>query len=226
MKPSQATRPDSGSALLRQIGRKGVDLEKAARRIGRNPGLVPETVKGLDAEQADVKYRCAKVLRILSAQKPEALYPHIDTFIRLLDRPNRILTWEGLHVIGNLAATDRKAKVDRIIAKYLSPISGAVMVSAANAVRGAAKIARAKPHLAQRIASELLKVEGAEYQTPECRNVVLGHVVEAFDRFFELVENPVPVIALVRRQLRNPRNSTRRKAELFLKKRQAGRSGC
>jgi hypothetical protein len=224
LKPSRAIRPVSGPALLRQISRKRVDLERIARRIGRNPGLVPEVIKGLSAEQADVKYRCAKVLRILSVQESEALYPYIETFISLLDSPNRILTWEGLHVIGNLAAVDRRARIDWTIAKYLSPISGAVMVSAANAVEGAAKIARAKPHLAQRIASEFLKAEDAEYQTPECRNVVLGHVIQAFDQFFELVEDREPVIALVRRQLRNPRNSTRRKAELFLKKHQSSQS--
>ena len=92
------------------------------------------------------------------------------------------------------------------------------MITAANTIGGAGKIARAKPHVAEKVGAALLKVETATYQTAECRNVALGHTVAALDLFFEHIRNAQPVLAFVERQLRNSRNAVRRKATAFLKK--------
>ncbi len=83
--------------------------------------------------------------------------------------------------------------------------------------KAAAKIALAKPELADRIAQELLKVEKASYQTNDCRNIALGHTIQSFGQFFDQITDKEPVIELIRRQLNNPRNATRRKAEAFAK---------
>jgi hypothetical protein len=95
---------------------------------------------------------------------------------------------------------------------------GREMIGAANAIVAAANIALAKPHLADRIVKEILKVERASYQRPECRNVAIGHAIKSFDRCFRHVGNKRPVLAFVKRQLENPRPATRRKAERFLKR--------
>ena len=76
----------------------------------------------------------------------------------------------------------------------------------------------AKPHLTERIVRELLKVEEAKYQAAECRNVALGHAIEAFDALFEQLDDPQPVLRRARRQQKNTRSATRRKAERFLRK--------
>lgn len=54
--------------------------------------------------------------------------------------------------------------------------------------------------------------------TPECRNIAKGKAVEAFDLFFDQIKDQAPVIRFVKRQLKNTRNSTRKKAEKLLKK--------
>jgi hypothetical protein len=45
---------------------------------------------------------------------------------------------------------------------YLAPIRGPVMITAANTIKGAVIIARAKPHLAAKIAGALMRVERAK----------------------------------------------------------------
>ncbi len=75
-----------------------------------------------------------------------------------------------------------------------------------------------KPELSDKIAQEILKVEKAKYQTAECRNVALGHAIKSFDQFFDQIEDKEPVIKLIKRQLKNTRNATRKKAEKFIKK--------
>ena len=204
--------------LLGKIARKGSDKEAIAEEITDRPESIVEVIEGLNSKKASIRYGCGKVLRIISKQHPEALYPHIDTFIKLLDSENNIMKWEGIQVIGNLACVDKGKKIDAILPRYLKPIQGPVMITAANVIGGAARIAAAKPYLAERIAKAMLKVEHAEYATAECRNVALGHALDAFELFFDKIKNKQPVIDLVTKQLDNTRSGTRKKAEKLLKK--------
>ena len=206
------------NTLQTEINNQRTTIEKLAERVVRRPELLPEAFDGLGADTARVKYGCLKLLRIISERKPDILYPEIGRLIRLLDSENNILKWGAIIIIGNLAAVDSERKIDRILDRYLQPISGHVMITAANVIGGAGKIARAKPHLANRIAQAVLQVETANYQTGECRNVASGHAIESFDLFFEHLKQPQPVIEFVKRQLNNRRNAVKRKAARFLKK--------
>ena len=121
-------------------------------------------------------------------------------------------------VVTALAAVDSENKFEAIFDQYFAPIPGPVLIPAANVIGGAAKIALAKPELSDKIAGELLKVEKARYQTAECRNVALGYTIKSFDQFFDQITDKEPVIKLIKKQLKNTRNATRKKAEKFLKK--------
>ena len=209
----------SGSRLLQQIGRKASDKEAIACRVIKKRELLSDLFRGLSADEPGVKYGCSKILRIISEKKPRMLYARLDFFIDLLDSDNTFHEWAAILIIGNLASVDSKKRIDRILDSYLRPIHGPVMISAANVMRGAARIAATKPWLVERIAKALLNVEKARYKTAECRNVALGHAIQSLDGIFDQINDKGPVIRLIRRQLKNPRNATRKKAERFLKKR-------
>ena len=208
----------SMTTITEAAGRKSEDLEALARRVVRQPGLLPGVFAGLDAKPARTKYGCLKLLRLLSESKPQLLYPELDRLVRMLDSENQIFKWGAILMLGNLATVDSKRKLDGILEKYLQPISGPVMITAANVIHGAGKIAQAKPRLADQIAQALLRVEAANYQTTECRNVALGHAIESLESFFGQVRQPQPVVDFVRRQLDNPRNAVKKKAARFLKR--------
>ncbi len=175
--------------------------------------------EGLNEDKPRVRYGCAKAIRIMSEQRPDLLYPHFDFFVRLLDHENKILQWDAAFVLSHLAREDDGDKIAALLARYFSPIPGPVMITAANVIQGGARIAQAKPHLADRIAAEILKVATARYQTPECRDVAIGHAIQALGAILPLLRNPVPVAQFVRKQVRNRRPATRKKAEQFLKSR-------
>ena len=197
---------------------KSVSPEAIVRKVIRQPGLLPEVFAGLGAETARVKYGCLKLLRSLSEKRPAILYPEIGRLFQLLDSENNILKWGAIIMIGNLAGMDSEGKIEGILEDYLQPISGHVMITAANVIRGAGKIAQTKPRLADQIARAVLRVETANYQTPECRNVAMGHAIESLAVFFAQLQQPQPVVDFVRRQLDNPRNAVRKKAAKFLKR--------
>jgi len=206
------------NAITTEIIKKGADIRKLAEQVASHPKLLSEAFDGLGADKARIKYGCLKLLRILSERKPGILYPEIDRFFRLLDSENNVFKWGAIIIVGNLAAVDSGGKIDDILDRYLQPISGHVMITAANVVGAAGKIALAKPHLADQIARALLQVEAATYQTKECRNVVTGHAIESFDLFFVHLKKPQPVVEFVKRQLNNRRDAVKKKAARFLKR--------
>ena len=206
--------------IIAEISEKDADLDAIAEKIMKRQTLLKHLFTGMQARPARIKYPCCKVIRKISEKKPQMLYPQIDFFIELLDHEKNVMQWEGIHVIGNLASVDTENKIEKIFDKFFAPITGPVMITAANVVAAAAKIAQAQPQLQDKITKEILKVEKAKYQTPECRNVVLGKAVDTFDQFFDQIKDPKPVVKLIKKQLKNTRNSTKIKAEKFLKKHQ------
>jgi len=187
-------------------------------RAGHSPEEVDALCDGLASPQPPTRYGSAKLLLLLSGQDPGLLYPRFDFFARLMEGEARVLRWNASRILGNLARADGEGRIEKLLDRYLAPITGSEMIAAANTMQGAAEIARAKPHLADRIAKEILKVSRAHYATPECRNVAAGHAIRALDRFFEHVQKRKPVLAFVESELANPRPATRNKAARFLKK--------
>jgi len=206
--------------ILGKLGKKEIEAEDVAKNAIKDPSLLPEIFNGVSSTKARIRYGCAKILRIISEENPEKLYPRIDFFIELLDSDKRILKWIALYIIANLTKVDVKNRFDDIFDKYYGLLNAEYMVTVANVVGNSGKIARAKPHLSQKITSELLKLENLtikSHLTQECKNILLGHAISAFDMYFDQIENKDEVISFVRRQLNNTRNATKVKAEKFLK---------
>lgn len=207
-----------GQLLLKRIATKDSDKEKLAGAVIKQPELLSEVLAGLGSEEAPLKYGCAKIVRLISEREPAVLYPKMDILVGLLDSGNQILKWGAIIAIGNLAAVDTKRKIGKILDRYLEPIPGPELITASNVIGGAAKIALAKPKLTDRIVDDILKVEKARYATPECRNVAMGHAIEALSKIFERAKRKDRILRFIEKQTGNARNATRKKAERFLKK--------
>ena len=190
-----------------------------ADAVERNHELILEVLAGLGATRAATKFGASKALRILSERAPELLYPHFDSFTALLAHDNHILKWNATLTLANLARVDRESRIEGMLDRYLDLIVGPNMITAANAMRGAAIIGAAKPHLVQHIVSRIMRVERAKYATPECRNVAIGHALRALEDLSPLLTDRRKVRLFAARQLGNPRTATSAKARRFLKAR-------
>lgn len=186
----------------------------------KDSGLLPEIFNGISSENPRIRMKSAKILRVISEKNPKILYSKMDFFVNLLDSPNKILRWIATDVIGNLTSIDSKNKFDKIFKKYYSLLSAESMITVGHVVDNSGKIAKAKPHLTQKITSELSKIEEiptSPHLTQECKNILLGKTILAFGMYFDQIENKDSVISFVKRQLDNTRNATKVKAERFLK---------
>jgi len=147
------------SELLRKLATKSITTKELFQKVEQNFNLLPEVLNGVFSSKAAIRYGCAKVLIDLSKKYPKKLYPYMDFFIDLLDGKYRILTWNAMAIIANLAKVDEDKKFDAIFDRYYGFLNDAYMVTVANVVGNSARIALAKPYLTQRITNELLKVE-------------------------------------------------------------------
>jgi len=174
-----------------------------------------DLLESLGSEQARTRLSASKALRELSQRDPGSVYPYFDVFAGLLGHPNNVVKWNAILTLAHLAPVDSEGKLDCLLDEYLAPITGPVMITAANTIQGAALIALAKPHLADRIAARILRVEKANYATPECRNIAIGHALEALWKIRALLTTPGRVHTFAARQMGNPRPATARKAARF-----------
>ena len=209
--------------LLTKVATKALTKEELIQKVKQDFDLIPVLLKGISSPKATVRYGCAKVLTDLSEEHPEKLYPHMDAFIELLDSKYRILTWNAMAIIANLAKVDRAQKFDAIFDKYYGFLNNEYMVTVADVVGNSGKIAMAKPQLIHKITAELLKVEdisATPHLTEECKRVIAENAIRSFDLFFDKIEEKEKkkVLSFVKRQLDSSRRTLRTKAADFIKK--------
>ncbi len=214
--------------VLKQLAVKGADINAVADWLIEDRKQIPVLVEALLSEKSSKKFAYEKALRLVSEKQPGLIYPYFDVFVGLLDSDNSFLKWGAIITVGNLASVDTKKKLEAIFEKYYAPITGPVLVTAANIIGSSVTIARAKPSLVDSITREILKVEKAKFQrkgrpSPECRNVAIGQAIDSVDEFFDLISDKTAVLKFVKRQLKNTRKPVVRKAEQFIHKYEASR---
>ena len=191
------------------------------RIVEHNFDLIPILVKGMYSLKPSVRYGCGKVLMDLSETHPEKMYQNIDSFIDLLDSKYRIITWNSMAIIANIAEVDKEKKIDTIFQKYINFLKDEYMITVANTIENLGKIALAKPYLIQKITTEILRVENIKltpHLTEECRRVIAEKAIGSFDQFFNNIQEKKKVLSFVERQVKSSRKSLRSKATEFVKK--------
>jgi hypothetical protein len=214
-------RNDDFSELAQALVDKSITKEELLKKVKQDFSMIPLLLDGVDSSKAAVRYGCAKVLMDLSAEHPEKLYPHFDSFVDMLDSKYRILTWNALAVIANLTRVDSDKKFDAIFDKYYSFLDNDYMVTVANVVGNSGTIAQAKSYLIPKITKELLKVQDISvtpHLTDECKRVIAQQTVKTFDLFFDRIDQKEWVLSFVEACRDSPREKLRTAAEKFLEK--------
>jgi hypothetical protein len=209
--------------LLQQLAEKSIMRKELLAAVEKDFTLLPTLMTGVSSPKANVRYSCASTLVNLTEKHPEKLYGHMDFFVSLLDSKHRILLWNGMAAIANLCSVDVDKKFDAIFDKYYGFLDNEYMVTVANTVGNSARIARAKPYLAPKITTALLRVSEISttpHLTEECTRVIAEKAVESFDQFFDLLapKEKTKVLAFVKKHIDSSRVSLRKNAQTFLQK--------
>jgi hypothetical protein len=208
----------SSQPIQEELDRKENNADRISKLVAADDSLVPEVIRGLGSPGATAKFKCARILKTLSGNRPEMLYPYFDFFMSLTEDSNSIVKWNAIDIIAGLCAVDSDGKFPGVFEKFYGLLSAGELITAAHVVENSGRIANARPELLDKIADELLKVEAVPLPTEECRNILRGKAIEALGECFGRVKNRDEVVAFVKKQLGNPRPATRKKAAVFLKK--------
>ncbi|KKT53702.1 MAG: hypothetical protein UW45_C0029G0011 [Parcubacteria group bacterium GW2011_GWC2_44_22] len=198
--------------ILDELDQKSDKSGEVAGKVVKSPALLPELLVGLDNETGRIKLRAAKVLKIISEKNPATLYPNWEFFVNLLDSENNILRWIAIDVLANLTAIDHENKFERIFPKFFGLMSLGSLITAAHVVDNSACIIKNKPQFENQITDILLQVDKVKLPTAECRNILIGKAIEAFEQYFDQLERKDEARAFVEKQLNNSRPATKEKA--------------
>ena len=207
--------------LFQKLVDKSLTKEALLQKVKQDFDLLPTIMTGVSSSKAAIRYGCAKVLMDLSEDYPGKLYPYMDYFINLLDSKYRILTWNAMAIVANLAKVDAEKKFDASFNKYFGFINDEYMVTVANVVGHSGKIALAKPYLINKITNELLKVKKIStgpHLTEECKRVIAEAAIKSLSMFFDQIEQKDKVISFVESYVNSSRRKLREEAENFLKR--------
>jgi hypothetical protein len=180
------------------------------------PAQIPLALERFAAPAGTDRYAAGKALVLTADKAPDRLYPHFDALVPFLSSDTNIIRWNALRILAALAPVDSCHKLDALLDTFFAFITGANMISAANAILACGTIARARPDLLRRIVAAILQVESATYETPECRNVAIAHTLDVFTSLWPVIAHKPAVRAFVQRQQSNPRPSAAKRAKALL----------
>jgi hypothetical protein len=204
---------------LSELEKRDVEVVDIAEEVMENPAQTKELLACVFSTKPRVKFGSAKILRIISERNPKLLYSEIDFFVHLLDTDNAILRWTALDIIANLTTVDSNNKFDNMLfRKFCSFLQEGNLITAAHVVDNLGKIAQVKPEFQEEVTRKLLHVEEISLPTKECRNILVGKIINAFSIYYDQINDKHKVISFVKRHLNNRRKATSVKAEKFLKK--------
>jgi hypothetical protein len=193
---------------------------KAAERVAelsvKNRLVLKQVLEGAASENKRIKNASAKCLREVSRINAKILYPEFNFFVKLIDGDDTILKWNAIEVVSNLTEVDNGGRFNgNILKKYFALLSDESMVTAANTITALGKVALYKPRLRKKIIEELVNVDTLPHSA-ECRNILAGHALLAFENYIDEVEDIKEIKLFAQKHLKNRRNATRKKAENIL----------
>lgn len=188
-----------------------------------NPEMIGVLLEIIRKDKGSTKFYCDKVIRKVSEMKPSLVYPYFKEIAQLIDSTNNFIKWGALLTISNLIPIDQERRFDAIYDKYFDLINSDSMITAATVAGNAWKFVQSWPEKENDITARMLRVLENTYLNKgkpslECKNILIGHVIECFDKYFEVSGNQNKILEFVGGQKDNNRKSTAKKAAAFLKK--------
>lgn len=182
------------------------------------PAQLSRVVRVIGEPSGTARFGAGKALIVTAEKFPERVYPHFDAIASLLRSESKIMRWTAMLALAPLAEVDADRKIDTVLDIYIAFIHGGNLITAANAVKCLARIARDRPDLLVRVLAAILDVENATYETPECRRVAIGQTLKAIREMGSEVLRRPDVTAFIRRQVSCPRAAVAKLANQLLRR--------
>lgn len=196
---------------------KKVDVENLAKKAIKDKNLLFELLQGILSKKDEKREPSFKALLQISEEHPELIYSEWDYFAELLTSDNSFHKYMAIYLIASLTRVDKENKFEKIFDKYYDLLDDKSVIPPSHTAKNSGKIAKAKPNLQTKITNKLLSIDETHHK-PERKDLIKGYAIEAFNEYFEEVENKKEILEFVKKQLKSKSPTTIKKAKEFLKK--------
>lgn len=204
--------------LFEILSPKERDLETLADEAINDHQIIRLLIYELNNTNARIKYGCLNTLVLISEKKPKSVYPFFDVFLELLDSKKKVFKLGAIKILCNLSVVDDKEYIETHFDKLYAFIQKRELTPASNVIKGSKVIIQSKPDLAENIINEILKIEKNKYETTECKEILQSQAIDLFYNLFEKLPQKENIEKFVKENLNSNRVSTKKKAEIFMKK--------
>jgi hypothetical protein len=173
---------------------------------------------GIMSKKDEIRFDSFRILKRISEEQPNALYPKWDYLADLLDSDNHSQRYISINLLANLAKVDAQNRFEKIFDKYFANIEGERTMVAGQATLNSGKIAKAKPKLQTKITNSLLNIDKAH--KGKQIELIKAYAIEAFNEYFEESSDKNKILDFVKAQLESNSPKTRKVAKEFLKKKE------
>ena len=204
--------------------RKKDPAESYAAQVYEENILLTDLLDILETEKTAAKYMAEKIVRYISEDRPQLLYPCFDRLFALLDSDNAFIRLGVILSVPNLLELDSQTerKWENCAGRYLRLLDTDDIAVFGNVVQSIPRILKAYPEAADTVLPRLLETDSHNFYrkqelSPECRNVAVGHVIDCFSVLLCLPGYQEKMIAFAERNRDNERKQVRGKIARFLK---------
>ena len=190
--------------------------------VSSNHTMIPVLFEIIHLDKGTQKFYCEKIIRKLSELSPELIYPYFNDVVQMVESENKFVKWGGIITLTNLLSEDHEGRFRQVFDSFYNLIDSEVMVTAVNIINNTWKIVEYYPDLETQITDKLLSIESNAYMhkgkiSSECKNIVLGAVINCFGTYYAISDRKLEIIAFVKRRKNNTRKKVAKAAVEFLK---------
>lgn len=203
------------------VNKKQIDdiAKDIARKVLEGEVEIFDVLNRVNSDNSEIIYNSnAMALRLLSEWRSEMVYDHWNFFVDMIRNENNYIKMNAIYTIANLTKVDKENKFEKIFDEYFDLLDCESLMIASHVARIAGTIAKAKTNLRNNITERLLKIDEMHFD-PQRKDLIKGYVIEAFNEYFEEIENENDIIDFVKKQIKSKSSTTSKKAKSFLKKR-------
>lgn len=196
------------------LDKKDVDIKTLAEKALNDKVLLHELLKEVVSKDNTTRSNSFNILQIISAEKPEILYPQWDYFHKMLISKNNYHKYIAIYILADLTAVDNENKFEDIFDEYYGILAGDKIMTASHVALNSSKIALNKPELQSKILDRLLDIDNIHQGRQN--ELLKSYVIEALRKMYPEIKDKERVAKFIEAQLDSSSPKTRDLAACFL----------
>ncbi len=164
------------------------------------------------------KFQVAKNLLLAAQERPYEFAPQWKEILSLVQSDNAIIQWTGIDLIASCAPELSAKQSERCLQELLGLLENPTLITTNHIIVALESFARSKPSLQSQLLPILLSLDQKHFETSECRNIVIGKVIESLPTFASKPSARKSILRFLKTHSNNRRPATAKKAVNLLKK--------